>query len=339
MPAPVRSALAVGAMLVSGVLLLGRVDTGVDDGGAGGLPQVPAHQSHMLDLGERMTEAVEWGVGDPPIVMIHGANGTPHMFDDFAAHFAHDHRVVAYARRGHGKATPPSEPFDEDDLVEDLETVMDVLGLERAVLMGHSFAGAELTRFAALHPDRVAALVYLDAHHEMNENALYVEAMADPIYPECALGMESRDDFRRCLQDYIVPPLPWTETMDEVVADMLVDTPGPPVYKTAAEHVEPSMMAVMTGYRREYERIRAPTLFVMSETYLTVETADEEWNRRYAEWVESSGYEAAQAWWVEHIREAMPHARIVTIEGGTHDFITEFDQTVAEVDRFLREIR
>ena len=36
------------------------------------------------------------------------------------------------------------------------------MGLSPAHLVGHSFAGAEMTQFATSHPDRVISLVYLD---------------------------------------------------------------------------------------------------------------------------------------------------------------------------------
>jgi pimeloyl-ACP methyl ester carboxylesterase len=127
--------------------------------------QAPDHRSRMLDLGGRMTEIVEWGNSGPAIVLIHGANGSPHSFDRFAARFSDRYHLVAYARRGHGKATPPAEEFGVDDLADDMRIVMDSLGIERAVLMGHSFGGNEITRLAALHPERVAGLVYLDAHY------------------------------------------------------------------------------------------------------------------------------------------------------------------------------
>lgn len=147
--------------------------------------------------------------------------------------------------------------------------------------------------------------------------------------------MMSRNDFEACLRDYLLPPLPWSAMMDEVVSDMLVDTQGPPVYKTATEHVGPSVAAIYLRHRREYEKVCAPALFVMSETYLTVQTADDDWNRRYLEWAESSGYRAAQESWVDHLRDVVPGARIVTIEGGTHDYIMEFQETLDEVERFL----
>lgn len=338
MPRSVRIALVATAVPLISTPTSAQVAASSSGNGADAPLAAAARHGRMLDLGGGSTEVIEWGRGEPAIVLIHGANSSPHLFDHFARHFSDRHRLVAYARRGHGGGTPPTEPFDLDDLVDDLRTVMDRMGLERVVLMGHSFGGAEITRFAALHPDRVAGLVYLDAHHEMNENPYFAEAMADPVYPACAVGMMSRDDFEACLRNYLLPPFPWSPMMDEVVSDMLVDAPGPPVYKTAAEHVGPSVAAIHLGHRREYEKVLAPALFVMSETYLTVQTADDDWNRRYLEWAESSGYRAAQQWWIEHLRDVLPGSRIVTIEGGTHDFIMEFQATIDEVERFLEGI-
>jgi hypothetical protein len=147
--------------------------------------------------------------------------------------------------------------------------------------------------------------------------------------------MASRADLSACLETYLLPPFSWDETMDEMVADMLVDTVGPPVYRAAAEHVFSSMERINTDYRRGYEGLRAPALFVMSETYSSLHTSDEDWNRRLAAKIESTGERAQRESLVRELREAFPEAHVVTIEGGTHDFIMEFQQTVDEVERFL----
>ncbi len=294
----------------------------------------PDHRSRMLDLGGRMTEVVEWGDTGPAIVLIHGATGSPHYFDRFAAHFSDRYHIVAYARRGHGKATPPTAEFGVDDLADDMRIVMDSLGIGSAVLMGHSFGGNEITRFAALHPDRVAGLVYLDAHYRRLDG-VEEEDDDDPLIPECALTVASPSDLRACLETYLLPPFSWDETMDEMVADMLVDTVGPPVYRAAAEHVFTSMERVNADYRREYEQIRAPALFVMSETGFSLHTSDKDWNRRLAAKIESTGERAKREALVRELREAFPGTRVVTIEGGTHDFIADFPQTIDEVERFL----
>lgn len=288
----------------------------------------------MLELGGRRTEIVEWGGSGPDIVMIHGANESPHMFDTFAPRFSSRYHVVAYARRGHGKATPPAAPFVLDDLVDDLRIVMDSLGIEHAILMGHSFAGNEITRFAVLHPGRVDGLVYLDAQFEIAENPYLMQAMGSMPVPPCAETMKTRADFRACIADYLMPPIAWSPAAEEMVDDIVTDTAGSAVFKTAAEHVVPSMEA-SGQYRREYDRITAPAVFLMSDTYMTVATADTAWNRRLKEWHETGGYVQARQWSIDHIREVMPQARIAVLEGTSHDNFVWFDRTYQEVDRFL----
>jgi len=46
---------------------------------------------------------------------------------------------------------------------DDLDRVVSQLGISRFVLVGHSFAGTVLSAYAGKHPEKVAALVYVDA--------------------------------------------------------------------------------------------------------------------------------------------------------------------------------
>jgi pimeloyl-ACP methyl ester carboxylesterase len=47
----------------------------------------------------------------------------------------------------------------------------DLSKIKRATLAGYSLAGNELTEFAALYPERIVQLVYLDAAYDLPENA------------------------------------------------------------------------------------------------------------------------------------------------------------------------
>jgi pimeloyl-ACP methyl ester carboxylesterase len=60
----------------------------------------------------------------------------------------------------------PETGYDTATLVEDIRQFLDALKIQRVILVGHSIAGDELTRFAVLHPDRVIKLVYLDAAYD-----------------------------------------------------------------------------------------------------------------------------------------------------------------------------
>ena len=89
--------------------------------------------------------------------------GGAHVFDSLAPHFTDRFHVLGITRRGtEPSATPPSG-YDTGTLAEDIRAFLDALNIGRATLVGYSIAGDEMTRFAGVHPQRTARLVYLDA--------------------------------------------------------------------------------------------------------------------------------------------------------------------------------
>jgi pimeloyl-ACP methyl ester carboxylesterase len=111
-------------------------------------------------------EVLDWGGDGDGLVFLAGLSMNAHSFDDFALRFTGTHRVLGITRRGHGASTWPDVGYSVDRLVEDIRVVLDTLGIQRVILAGNSFAGAEMTRFASDHPQRVAGLVYIDAAHD-----------------------------------------------------------------------------------------------------------------------------------------------------------------------------
>ena len=99
------------------------------------------------------------------LILLHGSGDNPHVFDDLAPAFTDRFHVIAYARRGHGRSEA-RPPYDTATLTEDLRGLMDALGISKASLVGWSLGGNEITAMAALHPDRVDKLVYLDAAYD-----------------------------------------------------------------------------------------------------------------------------------------------------------------------------
>jgi class 3 adenylate cyclase len=68
-------------------------------------------------------------------------------------------RVVLFDKRGTGLSDRPSEVATYEEMVSDAETVMDAVGMTRAVIVGWVDAAAVAITMAATRPDRVAALV------------------------------------------------------------------------------------------------------------------------------------------------------------------------------------
>jgi pimeloyl-ACP methyl ester carboxylesterase len=109
---------------------------------------------------------LDWGGNGDTLLFLHGMGDTAHVYDELAPKFTKQSRVLALTRRGHGQSENPETGYDTATLVEDIRQFLDALKIERVVLAGHSFAGDELTRFAAVHPDRVIKLIYFDAAYD-----------------------------------------------------------------------------------------------------------------------------------------------------------------------------
>ena len=108
-------------------------------------------------------EVLDWGGSGRPLILLAGGGNTAHIFDDFAPKLTSRYHVYGITRRGFGASGYSPAANLADRLGDDVLAVMDSLRLQRPILIGHSIAGAELSSIASRRPDRVAALVYLDA--------------------------------------------------------------------------------------------------------------------------------------------------------------------------------
>jgi non-heme chloroperoxidase len=111
-------------------------------------------------------EVLDWGGRGRPLVFLAGLGGTAHIFDDFAPEFTDSFHVIGITRRGFGASAGSPPPSDLDSLVADIVAALDSMGVRRVVLVGHSIAGEEMTRFAELHDARCDGLVYIDAAYD-----------------------------------------------------------------------------------------------------------------------------------------------------------------------------
>jgi len=106
---------------------------------------------------------LDWGGGSFPIVMLHGLRGYAETWQAVAERVPGRFRPLALDQRGRGGSDwAPWQSYWAEQYVSDLESVVDQLGLDRFVLLGHSMGGTNAIVYTARHPDRVAALVIED---------------------------------------------------------------------------------------------------------------------------------------------------------------------------------
>ena len=104
--------------------------------------------------------------GRPVVLLLHGMTGTHRVYRTVAREICDGPRplcLLGIDMRGRGGSAGLPEPFGIAAHVADLVAVLDHVGVERAVLVGHSMGCNVAARFAADHPDRAAGLVLLDS--------------------------------------------------------------------------------------------------------------------------------------------------------------------------------
>ncbi|MER6668251.1 alpha/beta hydrolase [Amycolatopsis japonica] len=100
-----------------------------------------------------------------PVVFTHGA-GMDHRMFDAQAHALHDagHRVISWDQPAHGESSLlPGTRFSAALALDSLHSLLDHLGLERPVLIGHSLGGNLSQALVRRFPDRASGLIVVDS--------------------------------------------------------------------------------------------------------------------------------------------------------------------------------
>ena len=115
---------------------------------------------HYLEWGDVRTKHAA--------VLLHGFAETKGIWLDAAQDLAREYRVIALDQRGHGgTGAAPDMDYSRATQVDDLEAVIEGLGLRTVTLVGHASGGANALCYAAEHPDTVTALVLVETAPEV----------------------------------------------------------------------------------------------------------------------------------------------------------------------------
>ncbi|MFJ8129034.1 alpha/beta fold hydrolase [Streptomyces hydrogenans] len=120
-----------------------------------------------ITVGQENTTPIELYFEDQgagrPVVLIHGFPLDGHSWErQTAALLDAGHRVITYDRRGFGRSSQPTTGYDYDTFAADLNTMMETLDLNDAVLVGFSMGTGEVARYVATYGSgRVAKVAFL----------------------------------------------------------------------------------------------------------------------------------------------------------------------------------
>ena len=102
------------------------------------------------------------GVGDPPLLFVHGWCCDRRFFEPQYEYFRTTHTVAALYLRGCGLSDRPAHGYDMTTLSDDVAWLCSTAGIEHPVVVGHSLGGMIAVALAARYPDLPAAIVAVE---------------------------------------------------------------------------------------------------------------------------------------------------------------------------------
>jgi pimeloyl-ACP methyl ester carboxylesterase len=140
--------------------------------------------------------------GGAPLVLVHGITESRGAWDPLLPALNERWRVVTIDLRGHGESERRA-PYDPVTLATDVNAVVEALGLEAPLMVGHSLGGVVVTAYGgAGHPTR--GIVNID-------QPIALGAFKEALEPLAPLLTGSRDDFDTAISivfDVLDGPLP-----------------------------------------------------------------------------------------------------------------------------------
>ena len=250
----------------------------------------------------------------PDLVMLHGFLGNLAVWHLYMAPILRrEYRVTTYDLRGHGYSDVTPNHYTAADMVEDLRCLLDGLGIERPILVGHSFGADIAMYFSLLYPERVPKLLALEpglaalVHLRQERNWIGWEAWVTKLEE---VGIHVPED-RRTDAEYL----------------LLRSLEAPKFYGPARglpRNREPLLHLIRnTTVLKDYEVVGDLTL----EAVRTIQTPTLLVYGRDSHFISS----------YEYLHKALPNCKPVLLQGGEHFGPLEQPELLTEhIQRFLR---
>jgi len=128
-----------------------------------------------------------------PVLFLHSFGGSSEHWKLQLDHIRTKRQAAAFDFRGHGRSDASANAnFHVEALVKDIEAVMDELGWEEVILVGHSMGGATAIAYADAHPTKVAALLMVGT-----------PGKSDPEQSKQVMASLESEQYQMVMDDYM----------------------------------------------------------------------------------------------------------------------------------------
>ena len=126
----------------------------------------------------------------PPLLLLHGIGDSSESWVPVLDELATRHTVIAPDLLGHGSSDKPRADYSVAAYANGMRDLLDVLGVERATVVGHSLGGGVAAQLAYQYPERVERLVLVGSGGVSQEVNIVLRALAAPFAELAMLPMQ-----------------------------------------------------------------------------------------------------------------------------------------------------
>jgi lipase len=212
-----------------------------------------------------------WGAGDQVVLAAHGITGNHRSWQGVARALGPEVSLVAPDLRGRGLSAKLAAPFGMRAHADDLVAVLDHLGLERAVLTGHSMGAYVATTAATRHAPRWSSVVLVDGGVALPlprgvDPDDMLAGVLGPALARLEMTFESRAAYHELWRDHpaLRDPGAWTDDTEAWLDHDLVGT-APELRSSAsmeAVRFDGRELLVDREVRRAFHDLRQPAVLL-----------------------------------------------------------------------------
>ena len=284
-----------------------------------------APRDEWATVGDLELHYRHWGGSGQSIVLLHGLASTCRIWDLVAPILARNFAVVALDQRGHGETAKPQHGYDFACVSKDLHGFIRTMGIERPIVVGHSWGGDVALEFAVAHPECAKGLCFVDGGtiEISSRPGMTLERARQEMAPPDFTGLTA-DTFRERMKSRRRGP--WvTPRVEEIVLANFEDTGDGGIRPRLSRDNHMRVIDAFWEHRPSllYASVECPVLMMPARQ--TGGEAGDEWHKRRQEAVEraESGLTNVRTVWMEDSIHDVPLQRPELVASVISQHITE----------------
>jgi len=150
------------------------------------------------------------------MLLLHGLSSNTRIWDWTAPLFADHFRVIALDQRGHGLSDVPESGYGFDNTVSDVVAFIDAVGLDRPLVVGHSWGASVALDLGVEYAERTRGVVMVDGGLiELSRYRTWEQAEQDLRPPE--LDGIPVEQFVKGMRQWPQISEMWSEELGEMI--------------------------------------------------------------------------------------------------------------------------